>query len=202
VIRHLLRRLRRADRPASQPKGVDTSLLYELPLSAVQFVYRKAQPGDQEAIRALVRSERLNPNGLDWQRFAVATLDDQIVAAVQLRQHADGSCELGSFVVAKPIRRLGVGGRLVSTLLLNQAGAVYLITRQSMVDYFKRWGFAAVSFSETPADVRRNYLIGSLISFMSRLIDRQAQRLRVLKRPPAYQGVVVRFTAKAASSSA
>jgi amino-acid N-acetyltransferase len=202
VIRYLMRRLRGA-RPAVEPrKAVDTSLLYVQPLTAMQVIYRKAQPGDQEAIRALVRSERLNPNGLDWHRFVVATFDDQIVGAVQLRQHADGSSELGSFVVAPPVRKLGIGGRLVSTLLLPQAGAAYLVTRQGMTTYFKRWGFVPVPLAEVSADVRRNYFVGSVVSGVFRLLGRPTQRLMVLKRPPSYQGVLVRFNAKTISGNA
>jgi hypothetical protein len=39
---------------------------------------------------------------LDWRRFLVATFDAGIVGAVQLRQHADTSRELGSLVVEAP----------------------------------------------------------------------------------------------------
>ena len=37
------------------------------------FCIRPALPTDHEAIVGLVRSERLNPNGLEWPNFLVAT---------------------------------------------------------------------------------------------------------------------------------
>jgi amino-acid N-acetyltransferase len=215
VIRSALRRLTRPlarpfDKtstagPASSlsPYSADTSsLMYGAISNALQVTYRKAQPGDQDDIRALVRSERLNPNDLHWQQFVVATFNDHLVGAVQLREHSDGSRELGSFVVANWARQMGIGGRLVSTLLLPHSGAVYLITRGSMARYFKRWGFEPTLAMRVPAQVRRNHVIGSLVSFVFRLLGRPAQKLVVLRRPPVYQSVVVRMPLKSVRSRA
>ena len=47
---------------------------------------RPALPIDQDAIVGLVRSERLNPNGINWPNFLVATENDRLIDAVQLRQ--------------------------------------------------------------------------------------------------------------------
>ena len=36
------------------------------------IVFRRASEQDQQAIRALVHSERLNPTGINWPNFLVA----------------------------------------------------------------------------------------------------------------------------------
>lgn len=95
-------------------------------MSAMPFTIRPATPGDQDTC-ALARSERLNPNRLDWPHFFVAASERGIVGAVQLRRHPDGSRELGSLVVAQDHRRQGLAARLIDALLAQQAGAVQLI---------------------------------------------------------------------------
>lgn len=66
---------------------------------------RRATSRDQDAIVALVRSERLNPTGLDWPHFVVAADDGgRLVGAVQLRWLADGARELGSLIVLPALR--------------------------------------------------------------------------------------------------
>ena len=41
--------------------------------------FRHATELDQQAIRALVHSERLNPIGINWPNFLVAAIGDRIV---------------------------------------------------------------------------------------------------------------------------
>jgi amino-acid N-acetyltransferase len=76
------------------------------------LTFRPARPEDQDAIRALVKSERLNPTDLSWPRFYVATFADHVIGVVQLRLHRDGSRELGSLAVAPGVRGQGIAARL------------------------------------------------------------------------------------------
>ena len=103
---------------------------------------RHAQPQDHHAIGDFVRSERLRPTGLHWQRFTLA-LDSQgrIAGAIQIRHHRDGSRELGSFAVRPDLRGRGVGGGLVEHALVRNPGPVYLVTREQLIAYFQRWDF-------------------------------------------------------------
>ena len=78
---------------------------------------RRATERDQQAIRALVHSERLNPTGLNWPNFVVAVIGGRVIGAVQMRRHSDGSRELGSLVVSKEARGHGLASRMIDALL-------------------------------------------------------------------------------------
>ena len=104
---------------------------------------RSAVPADQEAIRALVKGERLNPMGIDWPNFLVAVGTQGIVGAVQLRKHPDGSRELGSLVVAPEARGLGIAARLIDALVTDHDGPVQMITGAQHAAHYQRWVFAA-----------------------------------------------------------
>src|SRR5689334_10945667 len=97
-------------------------------MTPLPVTLRGARADDEPGIRALVRSERLNPFELDWRRFVVATDAGGIVGAVQLRKHDDGSRELGSLVVRRHARRHGIGSRLIDALLARDPPRVFMIT--------------------------------------------------------------------------
>lgn len=149
------------------------------------LVFRPAVATDQPEISALVRSERLNPTGLDWRRFVVAVDGRGLAGAVQVRHHPDGSRELGSLVVRPPWRGRGVASRLVELALGAQREHVQLITYDALVPYFARWGFRPLRPAQAPRAVRRNHVLGSLAGVISLLKGRRPRRLHILDRPPA-----------------
>jgi amino-acid N-acetyltransferase len=148
---------------------------------------RPATRADQPAITALVRSERLNPNGLDWSRFTVAVGEDgAIVGAVQLRRHPDGSRELGSFVVAGDARGRGIGGRLIDVLLKRAHNPsntpVHMVTASAHADHYRRWGFRPIEPRQAPSAVRFNYRLGRLARVLSFLRGEPSRHLVILER--------------------
>ena len=144
---------------------------------------RAAVAGDQAAIAALVRSQRLNPNGLDWQNFVVAADDDDIVAAAQIRHHRDGSHELSSLVVAPDWRGAGLAARLIEVLLSAHQGPLCMVTGRTWAPYYHRWGFARVSAWRAPHRVRRNCVLGQLVGGAhAMLTGRPINRLVILMR--------------------
>lgn len=109
------------------------------------LLLRPAYRSDQNLIKVMVRRARLNPFGLKWERFTIAeNKGGEIVGCVQLKPHGDGSQELASLVVSRPWRRLGVGSRLVSAVKTQADGELWLMCRQSLVTYYRRFGFEAV----------------------------------------------------------
>ncbi len=150
---------------------------------------RRAAAQDQDAIRALVRAERLNPTGLDWPRFVVACDGDRLVGAVQLRRHRDGSQELGSLVVAPAWRGQGLAGRLIDALLAGVDREVHMITQRRHAAHFARWGFNPVWALRAPAAVRLNWSMGQSVALWSLLRRRPMRRLAVLSRVPIRNGV-------------
>jgi amino-acid N-acetyltransferase len=144
---------------------------------------RPATADDQAAIVALVRSERLNPNGLDWPRFLVATSFDAVVGAVQMRWHADGSRELASLVVHPQWRGQGLAPRLIAERLAAHAGPVNVITARRLAPYFERWGFRVIRAREAPRLLRRQRWIGQWLGgAFSLLRGRWPRPLLILER--------------------
>lgn len=121
---------------------------------------RPAQAEDQGAIVQMVRAERLNPTDLQWQRFTVAEDGQGLAGVVQIRRHADGSRELGSFAVRPDVRERGIGAALVDRALATQPGTVHLITRPALAAYVSRWGFEWIPPSQASPAVRRGRLVG------------------------------------------
>ena len=149
---------------------------------AIEF--RRATEGDEPAIRALVRSERLNPTGLDWPNFIVAATGERIVGAVQMRRHADGSREVGSLVVAEQERGRGIASRMMEALLAAEREPVWMITGESHARTWAQWGFRRIEPSAAPVRVRFNYRIGRLARILSFLRRQPARPLVILERQP------------------
>jgi N-acetylglutamate synthase-like GNAT family acetyltransferase len=144
---------------------------------------RPATAEDQLAIRALVRSEHLNPLDLDWRRFTVAFDGSGLVGAVQLRKHSDGSRELGSLVVRPDARHRGIASQMIDALLSSQTARVFTITRPAFVGYYARWGFRRIEPDAAPMAIWRNYLFGRFGGgLLSLLAGRRPAKLVVLDR--------------------
>ncbi len=146
--------------------------------------FRHATELDQQAIRALVHSERLNPIGIKWPNFLVAAIGDRIVGAAQIRKHSDGSRELGSLVVAKDARGHGVASRMIDTLLSKEREPIWLITAEPYANAYARWGFQQIEPRAAPVKVRHNYRMGSLARIVSFFMRRPMRRLVILERLP------------------
>src|SRR5262245_81112 len=143
---------------------------------------RPAVEADQPAILALVRSERLNPTKLSWQNFMVATDESGIVGAVQVRDHPDGSHELGSLVVRPEARGRGVASRLMDSITANDSRRLLMVTGAAFASHFVQWGFREIDAREASHAVRRNYRIGRLGSMLAILAWRRPKRLVILDR--------------------
>lgn len=154
-------------------------------MSEAHIAFRPASAADEAAIRALVKRERLNPNGLDWPNFIVAADAHGIVGAVQLRRHADGSRELGSLVVAPPARRRGIAARLIETLLASHSGAVHMITGAAHAHHYRRWGFQSIAAAQAPRRVRLNYRLGRWARVITFFRGLPPKRLVILERATA-----------------
>ena len=143
---------------------------------------RRATERDQEAINMLVRSERVNPFALDWRRFLVATDASGLVGTVQLRDHFDGSRELGSLVVRPDMRTRGVAARLIGALMLFARGRVYMITRARFASHYEHWGFSVLEASSAPVGILGNYVFGRLVGIVCRALGRESNALAILTR--------------------
>jgi amino-acid N-acetyltransferase len=162
------------------------------------ITFRSTTAADAASIRALVRSERLNPNGLHWPNFVVATDADGLVGAAQIRRHRDGSRELGSLVVREGLRGNGIAAQLIELLLAAETSPVHMITDRSFTAHYRRWGFHEIEARDAPAAVRFNYRMGRLARLISWLKGLPPKRLTALERG----GLIPSNTNQAATSGA
>lgn len=144
---------------------------------------RLATARDQPRILALARAERIKPTGLEWGRFVVADQDGEIVGAVQVRNHCDGSKELGSLVVAPAFRHRGIAARLIDRRVADVDGRLFVITGRIHADYYRRWGFRRIEPRAAPFSVRANYWLGYVGGgLLSKLRGRAVNHLAVFER--------------------
>ena len=148
------------------------------------FRIRRAREADDYALTSLVRSERLNPIGIDWRRFVLAVDEKGIAGAVQLRLHDDDSRELGSLVVREDARGRGIAARLIDALLAPVTTRVCMITGARFAHHYVRWGFRRIDVKAAPYAVRRNYHFGRLVGgALAFLAGREPRALAILDRP-------------------
>ncbi len=120
------------------------------------LILRPATADDAADIRALVRLVRINPTGLDWRRFLVASAADGTLAAcAQVKPHADGTLELASLAVRPAWRGRGVARRLVERLLAQSSRPVYLTCRSGLESFYRKFGFRALAVDELTPYYRR-----------------------------------------------
>lgn len=118
---------------------------------------RPAREQDEGRITQLVRSERLNPTGLNWEHFLVLEgPDGSVVGCGQIKPHGDGTLELASLVVVEARRGRGLGRRLIEALLDGVGQPVWLMCRSSLTPLYRRFGFEEVATDEAqPAYFQR-----------------------------------------------
>lgn len=104
----------------------------------------------------MVRAARINPSGLEWQRFIVAEEAGAIVGAGQVKPHRDGTRELASIAVVPDRQGRGIGSAIVNALIAREHGEVlHLTCRSQLQGYYERFGFALLEPAEYPPYLRR-----------------------------------------------
>jgi amino-acid N-acetyltransferase len=142
---------------------------------------RTARAEDEGAILALVRSERMNPTGLDWRRFHVACDDGEVVGTVQLRPVGP---ELASLVVRGDRRGRGLAGSLIESRLGGVAGPVFLVAPRVVAGLYLRHGFEPRWPHEVPWPVALDWALGQGLGTLNSLSrGMRPRRMMVMARP-------------------
>ena len=124
---------------------------------------RAATVDDQPTIRRMIRSARLNPFGLHWQRFVVAQCGSQVAGFGQVKILGDGTPELASLAVLPEYQNRGIGGCIVWTLIDLTPGPLYLRCGGHNEGYYQRFGFRTLAPAEMPRSLRRFYTAMSAV---------------------------------------
>ena len=129
---------------------------------------RPAELSDQQAIHKLIRQVRINPTGLDWERFLVA-IDEggEVIGCGQIKSHADGSKELASIAVKTGYRHRGIASALIMQLMEGSNGDLYLMCRSSLGPFYERFGFQSVEGDELPPYFKKMKRLARLLKNLS-----------------------------------
>ncbi len=129
-----------------------------------EFSLRPARVEDNASIHRLIRQEHLNPSGIDWPRFTLAVdHHGTIIGCGQVKIHSSHVRELASLVVLQEWRGKGVARALITTLIAQHPGELYLTCRAKLEPLYQRFGFESLSPSEMPAYFRRMYKLVNLV---------------------------------------
>jgi amino-acid N-acetyltransferase len=135
---------------------------------AADITIRRAAPDDQAIIRRLVHAAGLDRSALHWSHFVLAELpgeqraDHRIVGIGQIRPYRNCP-ELGSLVVRKPYRDLGIGGQIIRALQRSHPPPLYLECRGNMVPYYERFGFGEIVWHTAPTPLSLKAGAGTLL---------------------------------------
>jgi N-acetylglutamate synthase-like GNAT family acetyltransferase len=146
---------------------------------------RPARQEDQETIVSFIGQAKLNPRNLHWQNFLVAEEDGRVVGIRQVKVYADGTREAASGFVLPEYRRQGISARLMNELLARETGPVYTMVNQKRAPYYEQFGFRRVDVSQLPADFRKEYRVGTIVTTLLSLFAKERIRIVPLKREPS-----------------
>ncbi len=145
----------------------------------MNYSLRPATADDATTIRQIIRKMNLNPLSLHWQHFTLAV--DQagnVIGCGQIKHHADGSSELASIAVLPEWRGKGIARKIITSLLAQHPGSLYLTCRRAMVPMYQKFGFEVIQ-----ADGMTPYFhrLSRVVNFFSKLFN-TAERMQVMRR--------------------
>jgi N-acetylglutamate synthase-like GNAT family acetyltransferase len=146
------------------------------------ILIRPARKEEQEAIVALIQQAKISPRNLHWEHFLVAEEDGKIIGTRQVRIHKEGTREVGSGYVLPAYRHQGISAQLMNEILNREKGTLYLMCRDKWMPYYERFGFRQIAVDQLPADFRKEYRIGKLITSVISLFMKDKVRILPMKR--------------------
>ena len=146
---------------------------------------RPARQQDQDTIVSFIRQAKLNPRNLHWQNFLVAEENGQMVGIRQIKVYSDGTREVASGFVLPEYRRQGISAQLMKALLARETGPLYTMVNEKRSPYYEQFGFRRVEGSQLPADFRKEYRIGRIVTTLMSLFAKERVRIVPLRREPS-----------------
>ena len=148
----------------------------------MSLTIRPALQADQETIVSFVRQARINPRNLHWENFMVAEEDGQVVGIRQVKVHSQGTREVASGFVLPEFRRRGISARLMNELLARETGPLYTMVNGKRAAYYEPFGFRRVDVDQLPADFRKEYRIGRIVTTLMSLVRKERVKVVPLRR--------------------
>ena len=120
------------------------------------YALRPALNEDLPSIKELIHLGEINPTGLDWKRFVVATnQEEEVIGCGQLKPHGTEILELASIVVDPEYRNQGVARAIIEHLLADSPRPLYLMCRSRLEPLYEKFGFRAIPYEEMPRYFQR-----------------------------------------------
>jgi amino-acid N-acetyltransferase len=145
----------------------------------MDFTLRPAEIEDTPTIYDLIIEGRINPTGLDWQRFILAvTSEGETIGCGQIKPHRDGSQELASIAVTPAWQGKGVARAIIQRLTAGVDTPLYLMCVSTMGPMYEKFGFRELDEEKMPKYFRR---VSKLAGFIEPL-RKEGQTLLVMGR--------------------
>lgn len=117
---------------------------------------RPARKNDRPFIRRLIWRVRINPFGLHWENFLVASDDDHtLLGCGQLKSHGLDSVELASIAVQEEHRGRGIARTIIEGLITRGPRPLYLLCLPELTEFYARFGFTRTGREGLPPYFRR-----------------------------------------------
>ena len=143
----------------------------------MDFTLRPATKEDTSAIYDLVIEGRINPTGLDWQRFILAvTPEGKAIGCGQIKPHRDDSQELASIAVTSAWQGKGIARAIIERLMDGADTPLYLMCVSDMGPMYEKFGFRGLEEGEMPKYFRR---VSKLAAFIEPL-RKEGKKLLVM----------------------
>ena len=143
---------------------------------------RPAREDDQQTIVSFIRQAKLNPRNLHWEHFLVAEENGQLIGVRQVKIYEQGTREVASGFVLPEYRRQGISANLMNELLARESGPLYTMVSDKRTRYYEQFGFRPVAVDQLPADFRKEYRIGRIVTTLISLFRKEKVRIVPLKR--------------------
>ena len=137
---------------------------------------RSAHAAEEAIIKAMIRSEQLDPFNVHWQNFLVAIEGERIIGIGQVKPYRSGR-ELGSLVVVADRRQTGVAGAIINALIARESGPLLLFCLAFREPFYAKFGFRRVGLSDLPGEFKLKYALGTLFTRLMK------NRVIAMKRP-------------------
>ena len=133
-------------------------------------------------IVSFIDQAKLNPRNLKWQNFLVAEDSGKIVGIRQVKVYEQGTRDVASGFVLPEYRRQGISAQLMDALLARETGPLYTMVNEKRAPYYEQFGFRRVDVGQLPAEFRREYRIGRVVTTLMSLFRKERVRIVPLKR--------------------
>jgi N-acetylglutamate synthase-like GNAT family acetyltransferase len=121
------------------------------------YTIRPATAADAETIKRMVRSERLDPNAIDWRYFLVLEVVENgapTIASIGMVRPEGDVHEIDSVTTRPSYRKHGYAAAVVRALLERAPHPLYLLAETDLVPFYENLGFRVLTPEQSPAVMR------------------------------------------------